>query len=314
MAERTEKCLVADGPMRLDRALLALVPEASLRARRRMISEGLALVNGHSQKSACHIKKGDRIELGTTAAHARAKLAENTPRPQLLRLDAPYCFFYKPAGLHTSQLGGSDRPSLESQLGTLALPHGAEIRLLQRLDYGTSGIVCAALDKEAATAWRANEKAGLCHKFYLALLCGRLDAKMVNTRALDTARRRKTRLLPGISGRPSQFEPVFYWPDGSVLARWLPEKDLPKGPLSLALCSLLSGQRHQLRVHAADLGLPLAGDGLYGQGNGAFTLEQCGLVFPGHKILLAGADSLLCRLPGNAANAARKCLESKGLY
>ena len=156
---------------RLDQALAALTPELGLRGRRRLIARGAVLVNGRVGDAGCRLRPGDVLALrGTEDGTGATPCSADMPR--LLSRQGDYCFLYKPAGLHSAALAGDNGPSLEALLPVLLSEEsgGRAPRLMQRLDYGTSGIVCAALGAKAAQAFRVAERTGRCEKRYLALL------------------------------------------------------------------------------------------------------------------------------------------------
>ncbi len=255
--------------------------------------------------------------------------------PRFLEQQGGYCFFYKPAGLHSVSLRGGSGLSLESLLPRLlhgvtleeapadpfltapspqatgaappahrtashtdtridegTLPHAACPAasapvplpvLVQRLDQATSGILAAALRPAIAAEWRDAETRGLCCKRYLALLCGQLPEPRLATAALDTHQRRRTRVLPRADAplRHTAFTPLAQFSGGTAarLQAALAPENAAVPVLTLAGCTIRKGARHQIRVHAAALGLPLWGDALYGSGEGRFFLHHGGLTF-----------------------------------
>lgn len=255
--------------MRLDRALANLAG-LGLRGARRMIVDGSVLLNGRAAAKGALVRAGDRIEFADTAQAQR--------QCGLFGTQGAYCFFYKPAGMHTTALAGRNNGSLEQCLPALCaerqLPPG--IQLLQRLDFGTSGLVCGAMNKAAADAYRYWQKLGKCSKFYYAALSGRLDHAVTARFALMGSGKRMT--CGREAGEPlrwTEFEPL-----------WQGELN-GYGEVTLARCLIRSGQRHQIRAHAQVIGHPLAGDGLYGAGEALdnFLLSHYRLEFPGHRAL-----------------------------
>ena len=282
---------------RLDFALGLLLPHMGLRGRKRCIENGLVLVNGRACTAAQRLRKGDvvalqeaepqrqdaapRAETAAPAAACAAGMDCTQLEPRLLALQGALCFFYKPAGLHTASLVGGTAASLEEMLPQL-LSSAAERaegdgfadaaarpcpQLLQRLDHGTSGLVCGAFSPEAADDFRRLEVAGHCEKRYVALLAGRLEEDFTVRRALRTDKRNKSRVLECDTGRSrwTEFVPLYYF-DG-------PELNLPafdensqfhRVGLTLAGCRIRRGARHQIRAHAASFGHPLWNDPLYG--------------------------------------------------
>lgn len=284
---------------RLDQALEDFFPNLGLRGRRRLLASGEVLLNGKPTKSSARVQAGDMARIPDLPEPGQAAGAF------LLERDYPWLFFFKPAGLHTAQIAASPEPSLEGALPALAPGEFQDIRLLQRLDRGTSGIVAAALSPEAEEEWRRMEKDGRTRKYYLTILEGRLNGPVEASRALDTDNRRKTRVLDRESPNATSFTPLYYFEDGRNFGF------AGAGALTLAGCRLSSGQRHQIRAHAAWLGHPLYGDSLYGKNGGDFILQHCALTFPERAVILAGPEFLGNKLPAAARRAAETWLSSQ---
>jgi 23S rRNA pseudouridine1911/1915/1917 synthase len=284
---------------RLDAAIRKLRPRMGLRGVRRAIARGLVLRNGRIQDAACRLRAGDILEIRDTA-ESRA----STP-PRFLFRQGKYVFVDKPAGLHCAELAGSGEASLEGFLPEILPPDCAQARLLQRLDRHTSGLVCAASDKDAAQAFRLAEREGRCDKFYLALLEGFLAGAATVRLGLDTADRRKSRLGGPTDDmtRWTEFRPLLHLEGEqtrgllSRLGTALAGEPLPE--LTLALCRIRRGARHQIRVHALSLSCPLLGDALYGKefppreispreqaDSPPFFLHHTALAFPGGDCFL----------------------------
>ncbi|MBQ4567392.1 MAG: RNA pseudouridine synthase [Desulfovibrio sp.] len=326
---------------RLDQALTSLLPGLGLRGRRRLLENGRVLLNGRPALAACRVREGDRLELADTLP-AESSPAGLTAGARLLARQGDYAFFFKPAGMHSVALAGSTAPSLEACLPGLlaesspqAMDNAASGRthepmepdrggavLLQRLDRGTSGIVCAALTGRAAQGFRDMERTGQAEKLYVALLCGVLDGPRCVRFGLDTARRRKSRLLPeqGDPSRWTEFWPLNCWQGADAAAvlaalgwgKVSPDAGEATGAssMTLAACRIRRGARHQIRAHAASLGLPLWGDALYGcpasePDTTKFFLHHGLLRFPGASCAVLPAWSL----PPEAHAALKKLFE-----
>lgn len=260
------------------------------------------LVNGRPRPPGFTVIAGDSIELcmggfdGYTAPVGPADLAlgaqlATVPQvafspeedvwvgndtPRFLETRDGLLFFHKPAGLHSAALsGGRGGPSLEERLVSLlssfaASPLNADVpQLLNRLDCGTSGLVVAGCEEGAVLRWREAEDAGLCRKTYVTLLTGALDTELVVTPALDTAQRRVSRVLGKEASplRHTAFQPLcsVRAEDVAGLMPWAPTlgQCAADQPLTLALCHIRKGARHQIRAHAAHAGYPLWGDARY---------------------------------------------------
>lgn len=136
----------------------------------------------------------------------------------------------------------------------LQLGERRDYGLLHRLDRQTSGCVACALDPEAYDAVRAQFEARTVDKTYLAVLKGRMRAGAQTVdRNLEEKRipsSEGTRLVSVVAkqGKPAQT-------DVEVLAT--------SPTHTLVACKPHSGRLHQIRVHMAYLGFPVAGDPLY---------------------------------------------------
>lgn len=293
--------------MRFDAALAFLAPGLGLRGRRRLIDNGQATLNGKRAKAGARLDTGDRLEL-------REAVIPESPRASLLRVRDPWLFFFKPSGLHTAAIEGAATASLESMLPQILLKNNLRTSaiLLQRLDFATSGIVGAAQNEDARACYEKMEKSGQCHKYYLAILSGILEKRVVADFALDTDNRKKNRVLPSRGSRETCFQPLAAWEDCGELRHLLPQTGMTGGA-TLALCEIRAGQRHQIRCHAAALGFPLMGDGLYGSGvRDKFILEHFLLEMPDCRILCDGRQALLARLPEKGQKAVWNWLDRRG--
>ncbi len=139
----------------------------------------------------------------------------------------------------------------------LQLGERRDYGLLHRLDRQTSGCVACALDPEAYDAVRAQFEARTVDKTYLAIVKGRMRAGR-QTVELNLEEKRipsseGTRLVSVVSrsGKAASTEV-------EVLATSTSH--------TLVACKPHSGRLHQIRVHMAHLGFPVAGDPLYTTG------------------------------------------------
>lgn len=265
---------------RLDRGLAALLG-ISLRTSRRMIGDGRLLLNDHAASSGERLKVGDQLRIILIAE-------KTTKEPEFLGSQGEYHFLYKPAGLHTATLAGREDPSLESFLPQIRQERNLPpLTLLQRLDFGTAGIICAT--SGAADAYRAAEQEGACRKYYITALQGLLRHTICAKNRLAVNGGVRVRIKSSEGERHTLFEPL-----------WQGRSELFATEITLARCMLARGQRHQIRAHAQAIGHPLAGDGLYGASEDCgFLLAHYCLEFPGHRFFYLDADwplAALCRL------------------
>ncbi len=174
----------------------------------------------------------------------------------LIHEDAHILVFDKPGGLAVQGGAGVAR-SLEDLLAAFAKSNGKRPRLVHRLDRETSGVIVAARTKPAA-AFLSQAFAGRdVKKTYLAIVCG--GAPQPRDGEIDKP-------LQKVSRRGlDMMEAAANGQAARTLYRTLDAADAA----SLLELEPESGRMHQLRVHLAAIGRPIAGDGKYG---GLFTL------------------------------------------
>lgn len=175
---------------------------------------------------------------------------------RVLFLDGEAIIIDKPAGLPV------DTPrdksvSVESHLKMLTFGFARIPLAVHRLDRDTSGCLLLARNPKAHKRFAAAFEAGTVKKTYLAILDGVPEAHegVVDMPLGKTSTEADGwRMVPDPKGKRA----VSHWrviaeKDGRALVEFSPE----------------TGRTHQLRVHAASgIGIPIAGDPVYGTGNG----------------------------------------------
>jgi tRNA pseudouridine32 synthase/23S rRNA pseudouridine746 synthase len=157
-----------------------------------------------------------------------------------------------------------DRPrkggaSLEDRLDELRLGFQRPPTPVHRLDTDTSGCLLLARNPKALKRFAAAFEAREVEKRYLGVLAGVPDAKEGTVElALSKISSAEAgwRMIPAKKGKPSLTEwSVLAEEEGRALVEFRP----------------ITGRTHQLRVHAASgIGIPLLGDPVYGDGQGAW--------------------------------------------
>ncbi len=278
---------------RLDKVLGRLLPDMGLRGRRRLCELGLALVNGRSASPARKVREGDTVEIRDEASSEDAAGPDtkknafpspDTPGEGTLEEDRLFpedharlivstthlAALCKPASMHTESLAGKPGTSLQNLLPAL-LGDRRDARLLNRLDYPTSGLTLAALDEKGERLYRDAQEEGRTEKRYLALLEGTLTHDMLADQKLILKNR--SRVLVELAPHPDRRRHTRVHPlavlNAAALARALRLAEhgwtgsLPES-VTLAGCTILKGARHQIRAHCSSLGHPLLGDRRYG--------------------------------------------------
>lgn len=269
--------------MRADNALKEICP-LSLRGRRRLFGDGQVFLNKRRAKAGDCVYTGDIL---TVRAGEEDRERGTVPAGcTLVFCDEEYAFFSKPCGLHTVSLQGRDNRSLEEAVPYI-LPDIPEAwQLLQRLDYGTSGLVACALTEDARLSFRTAEQKGLIEKRYVCLLAGELAKERVIKARLVSSGHGSVRALEeedSNTARHTAFYPLLAAPLNALLP--CPSDKM----VTLAGVVLHRGARHQIRCHAASMDLPLLFDTQYGaegHENFSFFLHHGSLRALGRQILL----------------------------
>ena len=169
--------------------------------------------------------------------------------PEILFEDECLVAVDKPAGIVV-------HPAYRHLDGTLldelrARDPQATLSVVGRLDKLTSGIVVLA--KSAAVHATLQKRWKAADKEYLAVVNGRVEPASGTIDlplGTDPSDRRRRVVRPDGAPSVTMFELVDY--DAT-------------SDRSLLRCRLLTGRRHQIRVHLAARGWPIVGDGVYGQ-------------------------------------------------
>jgi 23S rRNA pseudouridine955/2504/2580 synthase len=169
----------------------------------------------------------------------------------------------KPAGLAVHGGSGISLGVIET---LRALRRGAELELVHRLDRDTSGCLLVSKRRSALRRLHAQLREGTVDKRYLVLLAGHLSRPVVEV----TAPLRKNLLQGG--ERMVQVDLAEGKP-----ARTVFRSRRRLGALTLAEVQLDTGRTHQIRVHAAHVGAPVAGDDKYGDASVNARLRALGL-------------------------------------
>ncbi len=246
-----------DAGRRLDNFLLTRLKGVPRSRVYRMIRGGEVRVNGRRARPDGRLEEGDQVrvppvQIGRRAVPPGPAAAElDWLKDRIVYEDRDVLVLNKPAGLAAH--GGSGISFGAIELLRKLRPEHEQLELVHRLDRDTSGCLLFARRRPALRRLHAQFREGEVRKEYLALLCGRLHGQeRFIDRPLSVHRRRggerHVRVDPeqGKSAR-SRFTPRRRYADATLV-------DIV----------IETGRTHQIRVHAADLGHPVAGDTRYG--------------------------------------------------
>jgi 23S rRNA pseudouridine955/2504/2580 synthase len=254
---------------RVDNFLLATLKGVPRSLVYRILRSGEVRVNKGRVRPAHRLAVGDQVRIPplrrpeVESPAAPSEQLTETLDAAILFEDTHLLVIDKPAGLAVH--GGSGlRLGLIEALRAMR-PH-TELELAHRLDRDTSGCLVISKRRSALRGLHAQLRDGDMEKRYMALLCGRLAEWRVRCRAP---------LLKGQSRGGERIVRVDR-DAGKPAETWF-RRRRTFDDLTLADIKLLTGRTHQIRVHAAYLGAPVAGDDKYGDADANRRLRALGL-------------------------------------
>jgi len=249
-----------------------------------MIRKGEVRVNKGRIKQNYRLQLGDMVRIPPVYITPRENLSK--PPEALSRLiknsiiyeDEYLLAINKPSNIAVHS--GSGVPYGVIEILRAQRPESHFLELVHRLDRATSGCLLVAKDHKTLRGMHDILKSGDVKKMYLALLKGQL-MKTLQTVDLSLSKKggasgdRKVR----VDKAGKQALTHFY-----LLERF--------NVASLSRVELMTGRTHQIRVHAASIDHPLAGDEKYGDWEFNRAMKKSGL-----KRLFLHAQTLSFKMP-----------------
>lgn len=250
--------------LRLDKAVADLT-ELSRGLANEQIKNGQILVNGETKKAKYAVKEGDVISYEVPEPEVVEYVAEDLPL-EIVYQDEDVAVVNKPQGMVVHPSAGHTSGTLVNAL----MYHIKDLSgingvlrpgIVHRIDKDTSGLLMIAKNDQAHLALADELKDKKSLRKYWAIVHGNLpnDRGVIEAPIGRSEKDRKKQAVTA-KGKPAltRFQ---------VLERF--------GDYTLVELQLETGRTHQIRVHMAYIGHPVAGDEVYGprktlKGHGQF--------------------------------------------
>ena len=256
------------GGQRLDEALAQLAAISKGEARRIIDRGGCAVNQAMVRVASRGIKAEDQLTVGFMEQGRFQELV--LPPEAIVYQDKDLLAVNKPSGIASQRTPYQLKGTLEYWVAEEFARQGIKepVRVVHRLDRGTSGLMLFPKHRQAA-AWLSELfKKGDIHKRYLALVAGEpVEQRWSADGAIGKLGSARWGIMP--EGRAALT-------DFHLLAA--------VGGLALVEAFPRTGRTHQIRVHLSAAGLPIVGDVTYGGLVSERLMLHCiGLQFAGRN-------------------------------
>ena len=235
-----------------------------------LVDDGAVRVDGATVRNKTRrVRSGQVLEVDVPdVVEPSAVAADDTVEFDVLHADEDVIVIDKPPHLVVHPGAGNDAGTLVS--GLLArYPDIADVGdperpgIVHRLDAGTSGLLVVARSATAYGSLVDQLQQRDVEREYVAVVLGHIET---NAGIIDAPIGRsggdRTRMAVTADGREAR-------------TRYTVEHRFSEPvPMSLVVCRLETGRTHQIRVHLAAIGHPVAGDSRYGGTRPALSIER----------------------------------------
>ncbi len=251
---------------RIDHYLATKEKELSRVTIQRRIEEEKILVNGKKKKASYKIQEGDKITIKPEKPKEIDIKAQNIPI-EIIYEDKDIIVVNKPKGMVVHPANGNLDGTLVNAIMAICKDSlsgiGGEIRpgIVHRIDKDTSGILIVAKNDKAHIHLSEQIKNHEVKKNYIAIVRGIVKENQA-TICMPIGRSTKDRKKMAVTKKGKEAITHF-----EVIKRY------PKHNCTLLSIKIETGRTHQIRVHLAQIGYPIIGDGIYSNGRNEWEIK-----------------------------------------
>ena len=261
--------VIQDEKGRIDKVLTTKISSLSRSRIQELVQERNILVNGKKVKTSYKVQKNDLVSVSVPKLKPLAVIPEDIPL-DIIYEDQDVIVVNKPQGMVVHPAAGHPDHTLVNALlfhtkNLAESPEGFRPGIVHRIDKDTSGLLMVAKNAFSRESLEKQLAQKTNKRLYLAIVHGNFSEKSGTIEApigRDHYNRKKMAVVENGKNAVTHF---------TVLEQFQ--------KFSLIRCQLETGRTHQIRVHLAYIGHPVAGDPLYGphhtlKGNGQFLHAQ----------------------------------------
>jgi 23S rRNA pseudouridine1911/1915/1917 synthase len=257
-----------DGGKRLDAYLSGVLEGYSRTYVQKLIERGAVLVDGRPRKAGFRLDGEEEITVDLPEQETLVVEPEDIPLDVVFE-DEYLMVVNKPKGMVVHPAPGHLTGTLVNAVlyhaaGSLSGINGVlRPGVVHRIDKMTSGLLIVAKNDAAHAGLAAQIEAHTFSRRYEGVVFGRLSGEGTVDRPVGRSRtdRKKMAVVPEGRRAVTHYEAVAEYPLANTV--W-----------THARFTLETGRTHQIRVHMASLGHPVAGDDVYG------SPKRDGALFP----------------------------------